>query len=51
LTGGPFGELNYAGLRTTHLQGVVWGDGDPRPLDPRVLAAGAGTAAAVPAGS
>jgi acyl-CoA reductase-like NAD-dependent aldehyde dehydrogenase len=51
LTGGPFGELNYAGLRTTHLQGVVWGDGDPRPLDPRVLTAGAGAAAAVPAGS
>ena len=29
-------ELNYVGLRTTHLQGVCWGDGDPRPLDPRV---------------
>ena len=38
-TGGPFGELNYVGLRTTHLQGVSWGDGDPRPLDPRVLPA------------
>jgi acyl-CoA reductase-like NAD-dependent aldehyde dehydrogenase len=37
LTGGPYGELNYAGLRTSHLQGVSWGDGDPRPLDPRVL--------------
>jgi len=36
-TGGPYGELNYVGLRTTHLQGVVWGDGDPRPLDPRVV--------------
>ena len=35
-TGGPFGELNYVGLRTTHLQGICWGDGDPRPLDPRV---------------
>jgi acyl-CoA reductase-like NAD-dependent aldehyde dehydrogenase len=42
-TGGPYGELNYAGLRTTHLQGIVRGDGDPRPLDPRVLAAGEGT--------
>lgn len=39
-TGGPYGELNYAGLRTSHLQGVVWGDGDPRPLDPRVVTAG-----------
>jgi acyl-CoA reductase-like NAD-dependent aldehyde dehydrogenase len=39
-TGGPFGELNYAGLRTTHLQGISWGDGDPRPLDPRVVKAG-----------
>ncbi|MEU6063957.1 MULTISPECIES: aldehyde dehydrogenase family protein [Streptomyces] len=39
-TGGPYGELNYAGLRTSHLQGVSWGDGDPRPLDPRVLASG-----------
>jgi hypothetical protein len=37
LTGGPFGELNYAGLRTTHLQGICWGDGDPRPLEPEVL--------------
>ncbi|MFJ4187292.1 aldehyde dehydrogenase family protein [Kitasatospora sp. NPDC089509] len=36
-TGGPYGELNYAGLRTTHLQGIVRGTGDPRPLDPRVL--------------
>ncbi|MFI0235894.1 aldehyde dehydrogenase family protein [Streptomyces sp. NPDC016845] len=39
-TGGPYGELNYAGLRTSHLQGISWGDGDPRPLDPRVLATG-----------
>jgi acyl-CoA reductase-like NAD-dependent aldehyde dehydrogenase len=38
-TGGPYGELNYMGLRTSHLQGISWGDGDPRPLDPRVLAA------------
>lgn len=35
-TGGPYGELNYAGLHTSHLQGISWGDGDPRPLDPRV---------------
>jgi acyl-CoA reductase-like NAD-dependent aldehyde dehydrogenase len=39
-TGGPYGELNYAGLRTSHLQGISWGDGDPRPLDPRVESAG-----------
>ncbi|MFF0490565.1 aldehyde dehydrogenase family protein [Nocardia sp. NPDC004068] len=38
-TGGAYGELNYVGLRTTHIQGVAWGDGDPRPLDPRVLQA------------
>jgi acyl-CoA reductase-like NAD-dependent aldehyde dehydrogenase len=38
-TGGPYGELNYLGLRTSHLQGISWGNGDPRPLDPRVLAA------------
>lgn len=37
LTGGPFGELNYLGLRTTHLQGISWGNGDPRPLDAQVL--------------
>lgn len=36
-TGGPYGELNYVGLRTSHLQGISWGDGDPRPLDPRVV--------------
>jgi acyl-CoA reductase-like NAD-dependent aldehyde dehydrogenase len=34
-TGGPYGELNYVGLRTSHVQGISWGDGDPRPLDPR----------------
>jgi len=34
-TGGPFGELNYVGLRTTHYQGITWGDGNPQPLDPR----------------
>jgi acyl-CoA reductase-like NAD-dependent aldehyde dehydrogenase len=39
-TGGPFGELNDVGLRTTHLQGISWGDGDPRPLDPRVTSIG-----------
>ncbi len=35
MTGGPYGELNYVGLRTSHLQGIVWGDGDPQPLDRR----------------
>jgi acyl-CoA reductase-like NAD-dependent aldehyde dehydrogenase len=39
-TGGPYGELNYVGLRTTHMQGVVWGDGNPRPLDARVVSVG-----------
>ncbi|MDQ2838432.1 MAG: aldehyde dehydrogenase family protein [Actinomycetota bacterium] len=39
-TGGPYGELNYVGLRTTHMQGISWGDGDPRPLDPRVVSVG-----------
>jgi acyl-CoA reductase-like NAD-dependent aldehyde dehydrogenase len=34
-TGGPFGELNYVGLRTSHYQGITWGDGNPQPLDPR----------------
>jgi len=38
-TGGPYGELNYAGLRTSHLQGISWGDGDPKPLDARVARA------------
>lgn len=38
-TGGPYGELNYVGLRTTHIQGISWGDGDPRPLDQRVATA------------
>jgi acyl-CoA reductase-like NAD-dependent aldehyde dehydrogenase len=35
-TGGPYGELNYVGLRTSHLQGICWGDGNPQPLDARV---------------
>lgn len=43
-TGGPYGELNYVGLRTTHMQGISWGDGDPRPLDPRVAEARAAAA-------
>ncbi len=38
-TGGPYGELNYVGLRTSHYQGITWGDGNPRPLDDRVLLA------------
>lgn len=42
-TGGPYGELNYVGLRSTHLQGISWGDGDPRPLDPRVVQVAAET--------
>jgi acyl-CoA reductase-like NAD-dependent aldehyde dehydrogenase len=46
-TGGPYGELNYVGLRTTHLQGISWGDGDPRPLDPRVMGASGVAAEAV----
>lgn len=37
LSGGPYGEFNYAGIRTSHLQGIAWGDGDPRPLDPRTI--------------
>jgi hypothetical protein len=36
-TGGPFGELNYVGLRTTHLQGICWGDGNPQPLAAELL--------------
>jgi hypothetical protein len=32
-TGGPYGELNYVGLRTTHMQGIVWGTGAVEPLD------------------
>ncbi|KAA0017030.1 aldehyde dehydrogenase family protein [Antrihabitans cavernicola] len=32
-TGGPFGELNYVALRTSHLQGIVWGTGDVRAVD------------------
>jgi hypothetical protein len=26
-TGGPFGELNYAVFRTSHLQGISYGTG------------------------
>lgn len=32
-TGGPYGELNYVGLRTTHLQGVCVGHGYVPPFD------------------
>lgn len=32
-TGGPHGELNYVGLRTTHLQGIVWGTGRRDPVE------------------
>jgi acyl-CoA reductase-like NAD-dependent aldehyde dehydrogenase len=32
-TGGPYGELNYVGLRTTHMQGIVWGTGAVEPLE------------------
>lgn len=32
-TGGPYGELNYVGLRTTHLQGVCIGQGYVPPFD------------------
>lgn len=32
-TGGPFGELNYVALRTSHLQGILWGTGNVRPID------------------
>lgn len=39
-TGGPHGELNYVGLRTTHLQGICWGTGAPEPLDPALAAGG-----------
>ncbi|HEX8052924.1 MAG TPA: aldehyde dehydrogenase [Thermoleophilaceae bacterium] len=28
-SGGPFGELNYFPLRTSHLQGICWGTGRP----------------------
>lgn len=36
-TGGPFGELNYVALRTSHLQGVLWGNGEVNPIDAAVL--------------
>lgn len=38
-TGGPYGELNYVGLRTTHLQGVCVGHGYVPPFDDRILQA------------
>jgi acyl-CoA reductase-like NAD-dependent aldehyde dehydrogenase len=39
-TGGPYGELNYAGLRTSHWQGIFWGDGrPPQPLADEVIEA------------
>jgi len=38
LTGGPFGELNYVALRTSHLQGISWGNGEVRPIDRLVRA-------------
>lgn len=41
-TGGPYGELNYAGIRTTRWQGVFWGDGRaPQPLAEEIMAADA----------
>lgn len=33
-TGGPHGELNYVALRTSHLQGILWGTGKVAPIDP-----------------
>jgi acyl-CoA reductase-like NAD-dependent aldehyde dehydrogenase len=36
-TGGPYGELNYVGLHASHIQGISWGDGDPRPLNPKLV--------------
>lgn len=32
-TGGVYGEMNFVGLRTSHVQGISWGTGDPQPLD------------------
>lgn len=32
-TGGVYGEMNFVGLRTSHVQGISWGNGDPQPLD------------------
>lgn len=43
-TGGPFGELNYFPLRTTHLQGICWGTGQPD-LTPRLAAEAVGAGA------
>lgn len=37
-TGGPFGELNYVALRTSHLQGIAWGTGEVQPIDQLVHA-------------
>lgn len=36
-TGGPFGELNYFALRTSHLQGICWGSGEPSFDEPLVM--------------
>jgi acyl-CoA reductase-like NAD-dependent aldehyde dehydrogenase len=33
-TGGPFGEMNYFALRTSHLQGICLGTGQPSFVDP-----------------
>ncbi|MDQ3936870.1 MAG: aldehyde dehydrogenase, partial [Actinomycetota bacterium] len=44
-TGGPYGELNYVGLRTTHLQGISWGLGVADPFDSLVHAGASGAAA------
>ena len=38
-TGGPFGELNYFPLRTTHLQGICWGPERPAAAAPPRAAA------------
>jgi acyl-CoA reductase-like NAD-dependent aldehyde dehydrogenase len=32
-TGGPYGELNYVGIRTSRLQGISWGTGKIEPFD------------------
>lgn len=31
-TGGPSGELNYVAINTSHLQGILWGNGTVNPL-------------------
>jgi acyl-CoA reductase-like NAD-dependent aldehyde dehydrogenase len=41
-TGGPFGEMNYFPLRTSHLQGICWGTGRPDVIIPRAHAIAAG---------